>query len=59
MFYQIISIKKKINLILSQNTGQPISKVERDVDRDYFMSAEESLKYGIIDKIITKRGEND
>ena len=48
---------KKINILLSKHTGQKISKIESDSDRDYFMSAEESLKYGLIDKIITKREE--
>jgi len=54
---EIINIKKKINILLSKHTGQKISKIESDSDRDYFMSAEESLKYGLIDKIITKREE--
>ena len=54
---EIIGIKKKINTLLSKHTGQKIDKIEKDVDRDHFMSAEESLKYGLIDKIITKREE--
>jgi ATP-dependent Clp protease protease subunit len=49
---QIIKIKKKLNEILAKHTGQPIKKVERDAERDYFMSAEEAKKYGIVDKII-------
>ncbi|MDR3021250.1 MAG: ATP-dependent Clp endopeptidase proteolytic subunit ClpP [Clostridiales bacterium] len=47
--------RKRLNKILSDNTGQPLEKVEKDVDRDYFMSASEALKYGLIDKIYTKR----
>lgn len=54
---EIFNIKKKINTLLAINTGQKIEKIERDADRDYFMSAEEGLKYGIVDKIISKRGE--
>lgn len=50
----IMKTKKKMIEMLSKNTGQPIKKVEKDVDRDYFMSAEEALEYGIIDKIITR-----
>ncbi|MCX6739911.1 MAG: ATP-dependent Clp endopeptidase proteolytic subunit ClpP [Candidatus Parcubacteria bacterium] len=48
----ILKIKDKLNVILAKHTGQPIEKIEKDSDRDYFMSAEEALKYGIIDKII-------
>jgi len=45
-------IKNQINAILAKHTGQPISKIEKDSDRDYFMTAEEAKKYGIVDKII-------
>ena len=47
--------KKTINKILSENTGTPIETVEKDTDRDNFMSAEEAKKYGLIDKIYAKR----
>jgi ATP-dependent Clp protease protease subunit len=47
--------KKTINRILSENTGMPIDTVEKDTDRDNFMSAEEAKKYGLIDKIYAKR----
>ena len=49
----IIKTKKKMIDMLSKNTGQPVKKVEKDVDRDYFMNAKEALDYGIIDKVIT------
>jgi len=52
----ILKIKRRMNVILSKNTNQPISKIEKDVDRDYYMSAEEALEYGLIDKIFSKRG---
>jgi ATP-dependent Clp protease protease subunit len=45
-------IKNQINNILAKHTGQPVGKIEKDTDRDYFMTAEEAKKYGIIDKII-------
>lgn len=48
----ILNIKKKLNEILSKHTKQALSKVEKDAERDYFMSAEEAKKYGIVDKII-------
>lgn len=51
----ILKTKKKLNSILSANTGQPLSKVEKDTDRDYFMSADEALSYGLIDKIFASR----
>lgn len=50
----ILKIKDKMNHILAQHTGQKVATVEKDSDRDYFMSAEEAKNYGIIDKIIKK-----
>ncbi|HAH04732.1 MAG: ATP-dependent Clp protease proteolytic subunit [Parcubacteria group bacterium GW2011_GWA2_43_17] len=49
---QILKIKDKLNQIMAKHTGQPIKKVEKDTDRDYYMTTEEAVKYGIIDKII-------
>lgn len=49
---EMVRIKNQINQILSKHTDQPISKIEKDTDRDFFMTAEEAKKYGIIDKII-------
>ena len=51
---EIIRIKKSLNEILASNTGQDIAKIEKDTDRDYIMTPEEALKYGMIDKVITK-----
>jgi len=51
----IIGTKKKMIKMLSENTGKPIEKVEKDVDRDYFMSADEAVEYGIVDKVITRQ----
>ena len=48
----ILKTKEKLNAIMSKHTGQKIAKVEKDTDRDYFMSAEEAVKYGIVDKVI-------
>lgn len=48
----ILRTRDKINRILSKNTGQPLEVIERDTDRDFFMTAQEALDYGIIDKII-------
>jgi len=49
---QIIKIKEKLNKILAKHTGQPLAKVEKDTDRDFYLSAEEAKEYGIIDKVI-------
>jgi ATP-dependent Clp protease, protease subunit len=49
---EMLRIKNQVNLILSKHTGQPVKKIEQDTDRDYFMTADEAKKYGIIDKII-------
>ncbi len=51
----ILKMKKKLNLLLSQNTGQPLERVEQDTERDHFMSAEEAREYGLVDKVIVKR----
>lgn len=50
----ILKIKDKMNRILAKHSGRKLSEIEKDSDRDYFMSAEEAKKYGIIDKIISK-----
>ncbi|MCL2814692.1 MAG: ATP-dependent Clp endopeptidase proteolytic subunit ClpP [Oscillospiraceae bacterium] len=52
---RIIQIKRKLNEILAANCGRPVEEVEKDSDRDNFMTAEEALKYGLIDKILEKR----
>ena len=51
----ILKIKKKMNQILAQRTGQPLKKVEQDTDRDHFLDAEEALAYGIVDEIVPPR----
>lgn len=48
----ILKIKQRLNKILAKNTGQKVSKIENDSERDYFMSAQEAARYGIIDKVI-------
>ena len=50
---EIIRIKKSLNSILASNTGQPLKKIEKDTDRDYIMTAQEAVEYGMIDKVIT------
>ena len=49
---QILKIKDRLNQILSKNTGQPISKIEKDTDRDYYLTAQEAKDYGLIDEVI-------
>ena len=52
---RIIKIREKLNSILAENSGKPIEVIERDTDRDNFLTAEEALSYGLIDKVIDKR----
>ncbi len=52
---QILKIKKRLNQILAENTGKSVEEVERDCERDHFMTAEEAQAYGLIDKVIYKR----
>ncbi|MBI2635488.1 MAG: ATP-dependent Clp protease proteolytic subunit [Parcubacteria group bacterium] len=49
---QIIKVKNRINQILAKHTGQPLKKIEKDTDRDFYMTPEEAKSYGVIDKII-------
>jgi len=51
----IIAIRKKMNTLYSQMTGQPLEVIERDTDRDNYMSADDAVAYGIVDKVIVKR----
>jgi len=51
---RILKMRDKINRILSERTGQPLERIEKDSDRDFFMSAEEAKEYGLIDAVITK-----
>ena len=52
---KILQTKKKLNEILAANTGQPLEVIERDTERDHYMTAEEAMKYGLIDRVITGR----
>ncbi len=54
---EIVKTRERINGIIAQQTGQPIERVEKDTDRDYWMSAEESVEYGIVGQIVTDIGE--
>ena len=49
-------MKKTLNEIMASNTGQSIKKIEKDTDRDYIMTPQEALEYGMIDKVISKEG---
>jgi ATP-dependent Clp protease, protease subunit len=51
---EIVRVKDQVNKILAKHTGQPLAKIEKDTDRDFFMAAEEAKKYGIVDSIISK-----
>ena len=52
---QILKIKEKLNRILAKHTGQPLEKIERDTDRDFYLSAEEAKEYGLIDEVIKQK----
>ena len=53
---EILRIRTILNKILAHHTGQPFERIEKDVERDYIMTAEQSKEYGIIDEVISKRG---
>ena len=52
---EILYLKEKLNKILSKNTGQTVKTIEKDTDRDNFLSAQDALKYGLIDEIVSAR----
>jgi ATP-dependent Clp protease protease subunit len=51
----IIKVKRKLNELMAHHTGQPLERIEKDTDRDYFMSAAEAKEYGLIDRVIEER----
>jgi ATP-dependent Clp protease protease subunit len=51
----MMKLKDEINQILAEHTGQPVEKIEADTDRDYFMTGEEAVEYGLVDRVITER----
>jgi ATP-dependent Clp protease protease subunit len=52
---EILILRAKLNQIMSENTGQPIERIEKDTDRDTFLSAEQSLEYGLVDQVLSSR----
>ena len=52
---EILRMKKNLNEILAHHTGQPVKTLEKDTDRDFFMSAEEAVKYGLVDEVVSKK----
>ncbi len=54
---EILTIKQKLNKLLAEHTGQPLEVIERDTDRDNFMSGEQAVEYGIVDAVLSRRGE--
>jgi ATP-dependent Clp protease protease subunit len=52
---EILRLRADLNKVLAERTGQPLEKIERDTERDYFMSAAEAADYGLVDKVIDKR----
>ena len=53
---EILKTREQLNKILAERTGQPLEKIERDTERDYYLSAAEAQEYGLVDKVIEKRG---
>jgi ATP-dependent Clp protease protease subunit len=52
---EILKTREQLNKILAERTGQPLDRIERDTERDYYMSADESKEYGLIDQVISRR----
>jgi len=56
---EAIALKQRMEEIVAQHTGQPLEKVSKDMERDYFMTPEEAIEYGLIDKVLARRFESD
>ncbi len=56
---EIVRMRQSLNKILSEHTGQPIEKIEKDTDRNFFMSPQESVEYGLIDEVISTQKEDE
>jgi len=54
---EILLIREKLNKILAHHTGQPLDRIAKDTDRDYFMSAEDAKTYGVVDAVLDRRNE--
>lgn len=54
---EILRVRKRINTIISEATGQPLEKVDKDTDRNYWLSSNDAIDYGIVSKIISNRSE--
>jgi ATP-dependent Clp protease protease subunit len=52
---EILSIRDRLNRIMAEHCGQPLERIEKDTDRDNFLSAQEAAEYGLIDKVLTRR----
>ena len=52
---EILKTREQLNRILADNTGQPLEKIQRDTERDYYLSADEAKEYGLVDQVIAKR----
>ncbi len=53
---EILRTRERLNDILAQHTGQPLERIQRDTDRDFFMSANEAKEYGLVDDVMARRG---
>ncbi|HDQ45188.1 MAG TPA: ATP-dependent Clp endopeptidase proteolytic subunit ClpP [bacterium] len=56
---EILTLRERLNELLAKHTGQPIKKIEKDTDRNFFMSSEKAREYGIVDEILTRRPRQD
>jgi ATP-dependent Clp protease protease subunit len=54
---EILYVKQRLNEMLAKHTGQPMERIERDTDRDNFLSADAAVEYGLVDKVLSSRAE--
>lgn len=56
---EILDIRERLNAILAKHTGQPLDRIQQDTDRDFFLSSDESVKYGLVDEVMSMRGGSE
>ena len=56
---EILKIRDRLNRILAERTGQPLEKIEKDVERDYWLDAQEAKEYGLVDEVLERRPEEE
>ena len=56
---EVLQTRDRLNALLARHTGQPLKRIQKDTDRDHFMSGDEAIEYGLIDTVLSQRGDTE